>query len=97
MELRLVDRFTPPEDLDAQVELLRFLAEYPSAANGLSRTEELALAYPARVDRLVRDLRSGERMPGVERIWMPGEQSHAKRVERSELRYPRIPQLAKIR
>ncbi len=32
------------------------------------------------VDALVRDLRGSERMPGVERIWLPGEQSHAKRV-----------------
>jgi L-2-hydroxycarboxylate dehydrogenase (NAD+) len=31
------------------------------------------------VDRLVRDIRSSERMPGVERIWLPGEQSHEKR------------------
>jgi L-2-hydroxycarboxylate dehydrogenase (NAD+) len=30
------------------------------------------------VDRLVRDLHASERMPGVERIFMPGEQSHAK-------------------
>jgi LDH2 family malate/lactate/ureidoglycolate dehydrogenase len=31
------------------------------------------------VDGVVRDLRASERMPGVERIWMPGEQSHEKR------------------
>jgi len=36
--------------------------------------------FKARVDRLVRDLRSSERMPGVERIWLPGEQSHARRA-----------------
>jgi L-2-hydroxycarboxylate dehydrogenase (NAD+) len=36
--------------------------------------------FKARVDRVVRDLRSSERMPGVERIWVPGEQSHARRV-----------------
>jgi LDH2 family malate/lactate/ureidoglycolate dehydrogenase len=35
------------------------------------------------VDALVRDLRNSERLPGVERIWMPGEQSHAKRVANS--------------
>jgi LDH2 family malate/lactate/ureidoglycolate dehydrogenase len=29
---------------------------------------------------VVRDLRASERMPGVERIWMPGEQSHEKRI-----------------
>ena len=32
-----------------------------------------------RVDEVVRDLRASKRMPGVERIWMPGEQSEAKR------------------
>ncbi|MEP6826020.1 MAG: Ldh family oxidoreductase, partial [Ramlibacter sp.] len=35
--------------------------------------------FKARVDKLVRELRASERMPGVERIWLPGEQSHAKR------------------
>jgi LDH2 family malate/lactate/ureidoglycolate dehydrogenase len=30
------------------------------------------------VDTLVRDLHGSERMPGVERIYMPGEQSHAR-------------------
>jgi LDH2 family malate/lactate/ureidoglycolate dehydrogenase len=35
--------------------------------------------FKAAVDTVVRDLRASERMPGVERIWMPGEQSHQKR------------------
>lgn len=35
--------------------------------------------FKARVDRLVRELRASERMPGVERIWLPGEQSHERR------------------
>lgn len=33
------------------------------------------------VDTLVRDLRASEKLPGVERIWLPGEQSHQKRIE----------------
>ena len=37
-------------------------------------------AFKQRVDILVRELRASERMPDVERIWLPGEQSHAKRV-----------------
>jgi L-2-hydroxycarboxylate dehydrogenase (NAD+) len=37
-------------------------------------------AFKARVDKLVRELRASERMPGVNRIWLPGEQSHAKRI-----------------
>jgi len=36
------------------------------------------------VDTLVRDLRSSKRLPGVDRIWLPGEQSHAKRIENSK-------------
>jgi len=36
--------------------------------------------FKAAVDTLVRDLHASERMPGVERIWMPGEQSHERRV-----------------
>ena len=38
-------------------------------------------AFKVRVDQVARDLRDSERMPDVERIWLPGEQSHAKRVE----------------
>lgn len=38
-------------------------------------------AFKARVDTLVRELRDSERMPGVERIWLPGEQSHERREE----------------
>ncbi|MCD6077606.1 MAG: yjmC [Ramlibacter sp.] len=46
--------------------------------------------FKARVDKLVRELRGAERMPGVDRIWMPGEQSHAKRManERDGLLLP---------
>ncbi len=36
------------------------------------------------VDALVRDLRASKRLPGVERIWLPGEQSHAKRADNSK-------------
>ena len=38
-------------------------------------------AFKARVDTVVRDLRASERMPGVDRIWVPGEQSHQKRID----------------
>ena len=34
--------------------------------------------FKSAVDTLVRDLRASARMPGVERIWVPGEQSHAR-------------------
>ena len=36
-------------------------------------------AFKSRIDALVRDLHSSERLPNVERIWMPGEQSAARR------------------
>ena len=36
--------------------------------------------FRASVDKLVRELRTSERMPGVDRIWMPGEQSHERRI-----------------
>jgi LDH2 family malate/lactate/ureidoglycolate dehydrogenase len=36
--------------------------------------------FKAHVDQLVRELRGSDRMPGVERIWLPGEQSEAKRT-----------------
>jgi LDH2 family malate/lactate/ureidoglycolate dehydrogenase len=34
------------------------------------------------VDRLIRDIRNSKRLPGVERIFLPGEQSHAKFLDR---------------
>ncbi|HUL57226.1 MAG TPA: Ldh family oxidoreductase [Usitatibacter sp.] len=41
-------------------------------------------AFKAAVDQLIRDLRGSERMPGVEHIFMPGEQSHAKSVRQKK-------------
>ena len=45
------------------------------------------------VDTLARDLRGSSRLPGVERIWLPGEQSHAKRRENLESGVPVPPPL----
>jgi hypothetical protein len=54
-------------------------------------------AFKARVDKLVRELRASERMPGVDRIWLPGEQSHAQALATnataSRCRRPCAPQL----
>ncbi len=33
------------------------------------------------VDRLARELRASEKMPGHDRIWLPGEQSHERRID----------------
>jgi len=51
--------------------------------------------FKAEVDHLIRDLRASERMPGVERIFMPGEQSHEKRVAQSKHGISLVPQLMK--
>ena len=45
------------------------------------------------VDTLIRELRNSRRLPGVERIWLPGEQSHQKRLERSQSGVPMPPAL----
>lgn len=37
--------------------------------------------FKTAVDKLVRDIRGSQRLPGVERIWLPGEQSHHKRSQ----------------
>src|SRR5262249_55688652 len=34
------------------------------------------------VDGFIRDIRHSQRLPGVEHIWLPGEQSHAKNLDR---------------
>jgi L-2-hydroxycarboxylate dehydrogenase (NAD+) len=38
-----------------------------------------AETFKAAVAQVIRDLRTSERLPGIERIWLPGEQSHLKR------------------
>ena len=38
-------------------------------------------AFKAAVDVLVRDIRNSPRLEGVQRIWLPGEQSHQRRVQ----------------
>lgn len=40
------------------------------------------------VDQLSKDIKQSQRLPGVERIWLPGEQSHHKRVQAQELGIP---------
>jgi LDH2 family malate/lactate/ureidoglycolate dehydrogenase len=45
------------------------------------------------VDALVRDFRNSQRMPGVDRIWVPGERSHETRVRRTSLGIPVAPAL----
>ena len=49
--------------------------------------------FKERVDVLSRELRGSQRLPGVERIWLPGEQSHAKRAQNARLGVPMPAQL----
>jgi len=49
--------------------------------------------FKERVDELARDIRGSERMKGYERIFLPGEQSHERREERSRLGVPVPPAL----
>ena len=46
------------------------------------------------VDALIRDLRNSQRLPGVDRIRLPGEGSHAARADRSRNGIPLAPPLA---
>src|SRR5262249_4576534 len=47
-----------------------------------------AEVFKQNVDAAVRTIRESQRLPGVERVWLPGEQSHARRVERLVLGVP---------
>ena len=54
-----------------------------------------AAEFKRSVDAMVRTLRASPRLPGVERIWLPGEQSHEKRLERMKNGIPLPPSLKK--
>ena len=41
-----------------------------------------AAEFKRSVDQVIRDIRNSRKLPGVERIFLPGEQSHAKLLER---------------
>jgi len=45
-------------------------------------------AFKREVDRVAAELRASRRLPGVERIWLPGEQSRRKFAERSRAGVP---------
>ena len=51
--------------------------------------------FKANVDTLVRDIRASERMPGVQRISVPGERSHETRLARAKNGIPIAPALAR--
>jgi len=43
-----------------------------------------AAAFKRQIDAAIRAMRGAQRLPGVERIWLPGEQSHLKRQDRAK-------------
>src|SRR5579884_1186054 len=70
-------------------EVIDFVKETGKAANTGQAVAAIAIeafvppdAFKRAVDRLIRDIRNSRRLPGVERIWLPGEQSHAKLLDR---------------
>jgi LDH2 family malate/lactate/ureidoglycolate dehydrogenase len=52
--------------------------------------------FKQEVDAAVREIRDSARRPGVERIWLPGEQSHLRKQERAALGIPVGPQLRRM-
>jgi LDH2 family malate/lactate/ureidoglycolate dehydrogenase len=54
------------------------------------------VAFKRRVDELIRALRNSQRLPDVDRIWLPGEQSHTKRVAYERDGVPLPPRLVQV-
>ena len=70
-------------------EVIDFVKETGKAANTGQAIAALAVEtfmpvgeFKRAVDGLIRDIHNSQKLPGVERIFLPGEQSHAKLVER---------------
>ncbi|HSD54224.1 MAG TPA: Ldh family oxidoreductase [Burkholderiales bacterium] len=81
-------------------DVLDFNADYQGASNtgqAIMAIDPAAFGdvagFKRQVDAVVRDMRASRRMPGVERIWVPGEQSNAKRVAYAREGIPLAPQL----
>ena len=53
--------------------------------------QELLQLSRRAVDTVVRDIRNSERMPHVDRIWLPGEQSHQRRLHNQAHGIPLAP------
>jgi len=70
-------------------QVIDFVKETGSATNTGQAIAAIAIEtfmppaeFKRAVDGLIRDIRNSRRLPGVERIWLPGEQSHAKLLDR---------------
>ena len=76
-------------------DVIDFNADFVSVTNtgqAILIIDLAAFGEPAQfkdaVDVLIRDLRHAERLPGVDRIWLPGEQSHERRERYREQGIP---------
>jgi LDH2 family malate/lactate/ureidoglycolate dehydrogenase len=72
-------------------DIIDFVKEPGNAANTGHAIVALSIEAFAPVDQFKRDIdvairamRGAERLPNVERIWLPGEQSHLKRIDRGK-------------
>jgi LDH2 family malate/lactate/ureidoglycolate dehydrogenase len=70
-------------------EVIDFVKETSKATNTGQAITALSIEtfmppaeFKRAVDRVIRDIRASRRLPGVERIWLPGEQSYAKLLDR---------------
>jgi LDH2 family malate/lactate/ureidoglycolate dehydrogenase len=70
-------------------DVIDFVKETGKAANTGQAIAALSIdtfmpadEFKRAIDRFIRDIRNSQKLPGVERIWLPGEQSHAKMLER---------------
>jgi LDH2 family malate/lactate/ureidoglycolate dehydrogenase len=51
--------------------------------------------FKERMDSVIQEMRNSERIQGVDRIWLPGEQSHQKRIDYARYGIPIPDALAK--
>ena len=87
-----VQVLTPPGALNRAAvgrEVIDFVKETGKATNTGQAIMALAIEafmppaeFKKTVDGLIRDIRQSRRLPHVERIWLPGEQSHGNRLDR---------------
>src|SRR6201997_2449977 len=70
-------------------EVIDFVKETGKATNTGQAIAAIAIdtfmppsAFKKSVDAFIRDIRHSQRLPGVDRIWLPGEQSHTKQLDR---------------
>jgi LDH2 family malate/lactate/ureidoglycolate dehydrogenase len=88
------DRPFKSSDLEAFVTRALVAVELPRSNTGqvivaldVARFSPVG-AFKRKVDEFIRDFRNSKRMSGVDRIRLPGEQSHATWLERSALGIP---------